>query len=73
MGHSVLRVQGMSCQQCVKAIEGNVGKLSGVVSVAVNLANAQVDVHFDGHQTTAQDIIAVVTKAGFVVCVPNSV
>ena len=67
MKHTTLKVQGMTCQHCVKAIEKSVGKLAGVTEVAVNLANAQVDVHFDERQSDEAAIKAVIQEAGYVV------
>ena len=37
MENVTLNVEGMSCGHCVKAVEGSVGKLDGVVEVKVNL------------------------------------
>ncbi|MDR1630567.1 MAG: copper ion binding protein [Oscillospiraceae bacterium] len=37
MKTSVIKVEGMSCQHCVKAVEGAVGALAGVASVSVDL------------------------------------
>ncbi len=65
MKHTTLKVQGMTCQHCVKAIEKSVGKLAGVTEVAVNLANAQVDVHFDERQADEAAIKAVIQEEGY--------
>ena len=65
MNHTTLKVQGMTCQHCVKAIEKSVGKLAGVTEVAVNLANAQVDVHFDEGQADEAAIKAVIQEEGY--------
>ncbi|MGZ4161758.1 MAG: copper ion binding protein, partial [Neobacillus sp.] len=42
-----LKVKGMSCGHCVKAVEGSVGALKGVSSVKVDLKAAKVDVEFN--------------------------
>ena len=65
MKHTTLKVQGMTCQHCVKAIEKSVGKLAGVTEVAVTLANAQVDVHFDERQSDEAAIKAVIQEEGY--------
>ena len=65
MKHTTLKVQGMTGQHCVKAIEKSVGKLAGVTEVAVNLANAQVDVHFDERQSDEAAIKAVIQEEGY--------
>ena len=65
MKQTELKVQGMTCQHCVKAIEKNVSKLDGVTEVAVNLANAQVDVSFDEHKTDEAAIRAAIVEEGY--------
>lgn len=65
MINSILKVQGMSCQHCVKAIENRVGGLNGVSSVAVNLANSQVDVAYNESHIGLDDIKAAIEDAGY--------
>ena len=65
MKHATLKVQGMTCQHCVKAIEKSVGKLAGVAEVAVNLANAQVDVSYDELKTDEAAIRAAIVEEGY--------
>src|SRR5690606_41985210 len=43
----ILKVEGMSCGHCVNSIETNVGELTGVSAVKVDLANKEVAVEFD--------------------------
>jgi len=50
----VLKVDGMSCGHCVSSIETNVGELTGVSTVKVDLANKEVSVEFDNAATLAQ-------------------
>jgi copper chaperone len=47
MENITLNVKGMSCQHCVKAVEGSVGQLQGVKKVSVKLDKGLVDVEFD--------------------------
>jgi copper chaperone len=47
MENITLNVKGMSCQHCVKAVEGSVGQLQGVKEVSVKLDKGLVDVGFD--------------------------
>ena len=65
MKHTTLKVQGMTCQHCVKAIEKSVGKLAGVNEVAVNLANGQVDVHMDERKVSEAELRAAIENAGY--------
>lgn len=50
----ILKVEGMSCNHCVNTIETNVGELSGVSTVKVDLANKEVAVEVDNAATLAQ-------------------
>ena len=65
MKHITLKVQGMTCQHCVIAIEKSVGKLSGVAEVAVNLANGQVGMDVDERQVTEAMLRAAIEDAGY--------
>lgn len=47
MEKSILKVDGMSCEHCVKAITQAVSALSGVSAVAVDLAAKTVTVEYD--------------------------
>ena len=65
MKHTSFKIQGMTCQNCVQAIEKSVGKLAGVNEVAVNLANGQVDVHMDERKVSEAELRAVIESAGY--------
>lgn len=54
MENVTLKVTGMSCGHCVNAVEGNVGKLSGVESVKVHLDAGKVDVAFDNEKVSLE-------------------
>ena len=54
MMKEVLKVEGMSCNHCVNAVETNVGELAGVSAVKVDLNNNEVAVEFDNAATLAQ-------------------
>jgi copper chaperone len=44
---STYRVQGMTCGHCVSAVSSEIGQLSGVSDVAVDLESGQVTVTTD--------------------------
>ena len=44
MEKTTLKVEGMSCNHCIIAIEGSVGKLYGVSHTKVNLKEGIVEV-----------------------------
>ncbi|MFZ3590088.1 copper chaperone CopZ [Bacillus sp. DJP31] len=60
-----LTVDGMSCGHCVNAIEGSVGKLSGVNEVKVNLENGTVDVQFNSTEVTLDQIKETIDEQGY--------
>jgi len=63
--HTLLRAEGFSCPSCVKKIEKQVGRLTGVESVTVHFATARIEVDHDESRTTVDDIVAAVSKAGY--------
>ncbi|MCU6600297.1 copper chaperone CopZ [Peribacillus frigoritolerans] len=60
-----LNVKGMSCGHCIKAIEGSVGKLSGVNSVKVNLDSGTVEVEFNSNEVTLNSIKETIDDQGY--------
>ncbi|MEH7178717.1 copper chaperone CopZ [Neobacillus vireti] len=60
-----LNVQGMSCNHCVKAVEGSVGELNGVSSVTVNLKANTVDVEFNNQEVTLDKIKETIDDQGY--------
>lgn len=60
-----LNVKGMSCGHCVKAIEGNVGALDGVVSVKVDLKAETVDVEFVNQVVSLDKIKETIDDQGY--------
>ncbi|MDR9751574.1 heavy metal translocating P-type ATPase [Pseudomonas sp. SZMC_28357] len=63
--HSLeLSIDGMTCASCVGRVERALGKVPGVNSVSVNLANERAHLELFG-QVDPQNLIAAVTKAGY--------
>lgn len=60
-----LAVEGMSCENCVKSIETNVGAMTGVDTVAVSLEQKTVAIIFDASQTTQTTIADAIESLGF--------
>lgn len=60
-----LQVAGMSCGNCVKSIETNVGAMAGVSSVEVSLQNKTVDVAFDETAVSQEQIAETIDSLGF--------
>ncbi|AFY17787.1 heavy metal translocating P-type ATPase [Pseudomonas sp. UW4] len=59
-----LSIDGMTCASCVGRVERALGKVVGVKSVSVNLANERAHLELLG-QVDPQTLIAAVTKAGY--------
>lgn len=60
-----LKVEGMSCGNCVNSIQTNVGLMDGVKEVDVHLAAGIVDVTFDDAKTKITDISETIESLGF--------
>ena len=65
MQNVTLKVQGMSCGHCVKAVESSVGELKGIENVKVNLDNAEAVVSFDEAQVSLEDIKETIEDQGY--------
>ncbi|MCJ8203440.1 heavy metal translocating P-type ATPase [Pseudomonas sp. RGM2987] len=63
--HSLdLSIEGMTCASCVGRVERALGKISGVNSVSVNLANERAHLELFG-QVNPQTLIDAVKRAGY--------
>jgi copper chaperone len=65
MENVTLKVSGMSCGHCVKAVEGSVGKLNGVEKVSVDLDNGQVQVQYDSSAVSLEQIKETIDDQGY--------
>ncbi|HML45535.1 MAG TPA: copper chaperone CopZ [Clostridia bacterium] len=65
MEKTVLQVQGMSCQHCVKAVHNAVSALPGVESVEVNLAGKTATVTYDPDQCPLERIKLEIEDQGY--------
>jgi copper chaperone len=65
MEKTVLRVDGMSCEHCVKAIKSAVGNLSGVASVQVDLNAKTVTVEHDPVQSPLDKVKFAIEDQGY--------
>ncbi|GLB59420.1 copper chaperone CopZ [Cytobacillus sp. NCCP-133] len=65
MQNVTLKVSGMSCGHCVKAVEGSVGNLNGVENVSVDLDNGQVQVKYDSSAVTLEQIKETIDDQGY--------
>ena len=65
MAKTTLKVNGMSCQHCVKTVTDVLTELEGVQRAKVNLRKGEAIVHFDASRTTTADLTEAITEAGF--------
>ena len=64
MTEATYSVTGMTCDHCVRAVEGEVGKIAGVASVTVDLAAGQVTLRSEEPVDPAV-VRAAVEEAGY--------
>ncbi|WP_227938111.1 copper chaperone CopZ [Alkalihalobacillus deserti] len=62
---ATIQVKGMSCNHCVSAIEGSVGKLNGVQSVEVDLEKGMVVVSFEKNSISLDSIKDEIEEQGY--------
>ncbi|GMO66393.1 MAG: heavy metal translocating P-type ATPase [Treponemataceae bacterium] len=62
---AVIPVGGMTCAACSARVEKAIAKLSGIVSVSVNLATEKASVNFDSSVLRVSDIKKTIEKAGY--------
>jgi len=65
MQTKTLKINGMTCSACVKAVERASKKVNGVVEASVNIATEKMNVTFDETLTSVKDIQTAVEKAGY--------
>ena len=61
----ILKVDGMSCEHCVKAVSSTVGALDGVSKVVVDLATKSVEVEFDPARVSQEKIESAIEDQGY--------
>ncbi|MBE1593869.1 heavy-metal-associated domain-containing protein [Nonomuraea angiospora] len=64
MATATYTVKGMTCGHCVSSVKEEVGEVSGVTSVEVDLASGLLTVESDG-PVDAAEIVAAVEEAGY--------
>ena len=62
MKNVVIKIKGMGCQNCVKAVTEELTALEGVSKVNVSLENACAEVDYDESKVTTDKMIAAITE-----------
>lgn len=65
MRKETLKINGMTCASCVKAVERSVSKIKGVSEANVNFASEKLNVKFDENQTDLEKIKEIIKDAGY--------
>ncbi len=60
-----LKIEGMTCAACAKAVERVSRKLDGVLEANVNIATEKLDITFDKSKVSLNDIKIAIEKAGY--------
>ncbi|MHD0397210.1 copper ion binding protein [Staphylococcus simulans] len=60
-----LKVEGMSCGHCKKAVEDAVGKVNGVDQVTATPDNDTVDVTYNGEDAVLSEVETAIYDAGY--------
>lgn len=60
-----LKIDGMSCQHCVKTVTAALTEVAGVQRAKVNLRKGEAVVRFDETRTATNVLKTAVTEAGF--------
>ncbi len=62
---ATLKIDGMSCEHCVKTVTKALEELDGVKKARVNLKRGLADVTYDSDKIGVDGLIAVVVEAGY--------
>ena len=60
-----IKIGGMSCASCAKAVERAVKKLDSSVQASVNMATEKLSISYDKEKVKNEDIEKAIEKAGF--------
>jgi P-type Cu+ transporter len=65
LSDKILKIEGMTCAACAKAVERAAKKLEGVTEASVNYATEKLSVSFDESKVSVSSIQEAVVKAGY--------
>lgn len=65
MINKTLKIEGMTCAACAKAVERVSKKLPGVIEANVNFATEKLSISFDESKVQLSDIQQAISKAGY--------
>jgi copper chaperone len=65
MTTTTLKITGMSCDHCVRAVAAALGRVSGVERTAVDLRAGRATIDYDESRTTPRALAAAVMDEGY--------
>jgi copper chaperone len=65
MEKTTLKIEGMSCGHCVKAVEEALKEVDGVKKVSVSLENKSAEIEFDASKADIAALKAAVEEQGY--------
>jgi copper chaperone len=65
MATAEIKIEGMSCEGCVKSVSRTLAGVPGVNDVNVSLAQASAKVTYDPQRTSVADLKKAVERAGY--------
>lgn len=65
MSQVVIKVEGMSCNHCVQAVESALKRLEGVTEAKVSLADKNVTVQYDDSKVNVETMKAAIEDQGY--------
>jgi copper chaperone len=65
MSITTLKIEGMTCEHCERAVKGALERTPGVTRARVDLAEGRATVEYDEAQVSPDDLAAAVTDEGY--------
>lgn len=65
MEQTTLKIEGMTCDHCKKAVDGALRNLQGVQEVEVDVAKGIADVTYNNSKVTADSMKEAVEEQGY--------
>jgi copper chaperone len=65
MAKTIIKVDGMSCEHCVKAVSGAASGVRGVTGVSVDLKSGDVTLEYDGADATLARVKSEIEEQGY--------
>jgi len=62
---TTIKIKGMTCSACSRAVERSLNKMDGIEEASVNLATEKVVIYFDSNKVTIDDIKNRIIKVGY--------